>query len=721
MRYIWEHDELARLLLDRRQDRPLIKAAFFFHYRGSHVQKSFEGMLHSILFRILNREPRLVKVLLREFLKEGLQQRERWLWTLPKLMMAYEAILTQNTSPVDLLFFIDALDEYDGPPEAIVDFLRTSLQKSSQGATRLKLCVSSREWTAFEDSFAHEPGFKIHERTQDDIRRYILSRLPTGRTDEERSDIREIEKTINHRANGVFIWVKAVIDEICRLFLKTTPTKELLRYLEGIPDDLDQFYTDAIKRIPHEYRMEAYLMFEVILRARDRSLFTYELAEAVSCAGLDSLDDCLSAIVQNRTKPGEPDCCGWVKDRGAGLLELGVIVLTSDGKRVTHQVQFMHQTVLDFVSRPGFRSIILGGAFELPLENGYSLLAKWLFARAEGANRMEPGAPAISPTNNVLALAESTTGRSLKRFLDAVDVSVIARELRDLDLYEHIADPKIAFAAVQSLTILLQEFIQEHNGRLPDRGGFSPLHCLCKVANRQAIGIKKQMVFPFSMPVDVPVATLLLGHGATVHARYKGRTPWEILFQDSYYNYRKFQRSPGLESLARVNALAGHLLRAGQDPDTDLQVIRTETRTLPQAPDATFIVSKALHIATEDLAKLLLRLGANVNALDSEGLTALDLACGVRPSKHGNELKVTYPRQLKNAYALAALLLRHGGRVTKKGRRRWPGFLEDLDTHTDESIFSDEFREPPVLRHATARALAEKVKRLGMRVTRGGG
>jgi hypothetical protein len=53
MRYIWEHDELSRLLLDGPQDRTLIKAAFFFHHRGSHVQKSFEGMLHSLLFRIL--------------------------------------------------------------------------------------------------------------------------------------------------------------------------------------------------------------------------------------------------------------------------------------------------------------------------------------------------------------------------------------------------------------------------------------------------------------------------------------------------------------------------------------------------------------------------------------------------------------------------------------------------------------------------------------------
>jgi hypothetical protein len=490
--------------------------------------------------------------------------------------------------------------------------------------------------------------------------------------------------------------------------------------LEGIPDDLDQFYTDAIKRIPHEYRMEAYLMFEVILRARDRSLFTYELVEAVSCAGLDSLDDCLSAIVQNRTKPGEADCSGWVKDRGAGLLELGVIALTSDGKRVTHQVQFMHQTVLDFVSRPGFRSIILGGTFELPLENGYSLLAKWLFARAEGANRMEPGAPAISPTNNVLALAESTTGRSLKMFLDAVDVSVIARELRDLDFSEHTADPKVAFAAVQSLTILLQEFIQEHNGSLPDRGDFSPLHCLCKMVTRRGISTENT-VFPFSVPVDVPVATLLLGHGATVHARYKGRTPWDILFHGSYYSHMKFQVQGSDESRARVNALAGHLLRAGQDPDTDLKGIRDVTRIMCLAPVATFIVSKALHLATEDLARLLLRSGANVNALDSEGRTALDLACGVCHTEVEYELNVRYPGQLKNAYALAALLLRHGGRVTKKGRRRWPGFLEALSTSVGASIFSDEFREPPVLRHATARALAENVKRLGMWVTRGGG
>jgi hypothetical protein len=656
-----------------------------------------------------------------EFWKQGPQQLERWIWTLPTLMMAYEAILTQNASPVDLLFFIDALDEYDGPPEAIVAFIRTSLQKSSQGATRLKVCVSSREWTAFEGNFGHEPGFKIHERTQDDIRRYISSRLPTGHTDEERFDIQQMEQTINHRANGVFIWVRAVLDEICRLLLRTKPTEGLLQYLEGIPDDLDQFYIDAIRRIPHEYRIEAYFMFEVILRDTERSLYTFELVEAVSCAGIESLHDCLSAIVQNRAKPDPADRSSWVKDRGAGLVEL-VIYPTSDGKPVTHQVQFMHQTVLDFVSRPGFRSIILGRPFALPLENGYSLQAKWLFARAEEAIRMEPGAPPIAPTENVLALAESTTGRSVKRFLDAVDVRVIQRELHNLDLHEHMADPKIAFAAIQGLIVLLQKFILEHNGRIPDRRDFSPLHCLCKLAKRYVIS--NGLVFRPKMPADVSVASLLLRHGATVHAKYKGRTPWETLFQDSRYDYSKFQVRYGRRGGSPINTLARHLLKAGQDPDVNMPI------TAAWAPVPSWkhgpvrllgfvsTVGKALHIATEDLAKILLELGASVNAIDGEGRTALDLACGV--GEGGGKPEAAVSGELENAYSLAALLLRHGARVTGKGQRQWPSFLKALSGSLGESTFSDEFREPRVLHHVTARAMAEKVKRLKTRVTKGG-
>jgi hypothetical protein len=402
----------------------MIKAAFFFHYRGSHVQNSFEGMLHSILLRILKQQPPLATILLPEFATLEPERRKLWSWSLPKLMAAYEAVLTQDTFPVDVLLFIDALDEYDGPPEAMVDFMRASVAKSSQGETPLKVCFSSREWSTFEEYFSREPGFKIHERTQDDIRTYIASRSSSiGWTEDERSDMRQMEHTLAERANGVFIWVRAVLDEVNHLYSKKAPTMEVLSYLEGVPDDLDQFYTDAVKRIPHEYRAEAYFMFEALLRATARPLDTFELVEAVSCARLDSLDDCARAITENRRNHEASGRLSWVKDRRAGLVEFGA-ALSNGTKARTHRVHFMHQTALDFVSRPGFRSIILGRRFALPLENGYSLLAKWSLSRAQAT--IEHGTPAYpltgAPTVDLLAFAESSTGRSMKKFLDVLDI-----------------------------------------------------------------------------------------------------------------------------------------------------------------------------------------------------------------------------------------------------------------------------------------------------------
>ncbi|KAK4212764.1 hypothetical protein QBC37DRAFT_374701 [Rhypophila decipiens] len=62
MRYIWDHPNLSALTDSGTTGRPKIKAAFFFYYRGTHLQKSFEGMLHTILLRLLTLEPRLADI-----------------------------------------------------------------------------------------------------------------------------------------------------------------------------------------------------------------------------------------------------------------------------------------------------------------------------------------------------------------------------------------------------------------------------------------------------------------------------------------------------------------------------------------------------------------------------------------------------------------------------------------------------------------------------------
>ena len=729
MRHIWDHPNLSELVGKGTQDRPKIKAAFFFYYRGTHLQKSFEGMLHTILRRLLTLEPRLAVTLLPEFAKLDSRQRAQYAWTLPKLMKAYEGILVHNALPVEILLFIDALDEYDGPPEAIVKFIQSSVQKSHQGATRLKVCFSSREWEAFEQSFSRGPGFRIHDYTKADIERYISSRLSSdpnvaqklvSGSEQERSDIRKMEETLAERANGVFIWVRAVTDEIHRLFSQNTPTSELLGFLEDVPSDLDQLYTDSIKRLPHEFRREAYYMFEIMLRS-DGPFAPSELKQAVLCAMHQSLDACVREIqgqnMQLDSIPNAPD--RWVNERGAGLVEVH-----SGPYRVV--ARFIHQTVLDYLSRPGFRGTIFGHAFELPLENGYSLVSKWLLAQAETVLRATPaevleqgddltgfrGSPRVF--SNILALAEQTTGRSMRKLLSQLDIRIMRDELRQLGYAEaHIANPLCSFAAVHGLRILLEEVSRENQGKIPDKEDVSFLHYLCTLARHDSrVRFGRRSGMPYRKEHIATTAVFLLRRGARLNAKYNNDTPWKNLFSGRQYS--KF--SGGHEYLENhpANALIGVMLREGQDPNKDVRVEMPHEIRRAGSLETTTV--KALHIATRDMAEILLRHGAKVNALDEHGRTPLDLACGVGGNRNDLGDGVTS----EQAYPLASLLVKHGAKLTGEGHAAWPKFLSLLVTFAPEieASFSDTFKNPGVIRHTTAERLVRKAERLKARVTK---
>ncbi|TQN67473.1 hypothetical protein CSHISOI_07886 [Colletotrichum shisoi] len=604
-----------------------IKAAFFFYYRGTHVQKSFEGMLHSVLLRILEQEPRLASVLLPEFARLKHEEREKWIWTLAALMKAYDDILTQTKLSVEIYLFLDALDEYDGPTKAIVDFVRTSVLKASSGRTRLKACFSSREWLAFEDSFSALPGFKIHEYTGSDILQYTLARLSrnpgisqrlAAGTHQEASDVRQMEEHIVNSANGVFVWVKAVSDEIVSGFSDNKSTSELLTLLKSLPTDLDSFYKDAIKRLPLELRMEAFSMFEVMARS-NTILSATRVREAVSCAQLSDPEDCAMAIRRCQELPSSDLPTRWAQDRGAGLVEF-----KHPYENAPAIITFMHQSVLDFVLRPGFRGLVLDHAFALPLENGYSILSKWMLSIGAQDQKIfdhhEAG-------EDLLAVAEATTGKSLKSFLDSLNNDTLTTELKLWGCpIADISNPKIYFAVIQGLNIFIQEAIQEHGVVIPDKDNFSLLHCLVRMSNPF---LGSGVAFPVSRSLArMEIIPILFRHGARVGAVWQGKTPFQILV--SKFPYTIFTGSGGQKGSDSIpmydyeNVLALHLLSAGQDPNVSISIERNNRRR--QYRSTEWVTCKPLHVVPLGLAETPIAFGAKVNVFDSKGRTPLDLA-----------------------------------------------------------------------------------------------
>jgi ankyrin repeat protein len=176
-------------------------------------------------------------------------------------------------------------------------------------------------------------------------------------------------------------------------------------------------------------------------------------------------------------------------------------------------------------------------------------------------------------------------------------------------------------------------------------------------------------------PGSSSIIELLLNNSANIHHVWGGETPFQHLMNTSQYVLKKHD-GPLWNGLSKV---AEVFLKHGQDANVDI----------PYSPGEALggtskKFSKALHIARADFSKILLEHGAHVNALDSDGLTALD--------------HVIHEVSILRAYedfVTASILLEHGGCITESTGEELIHFLNKLNRSGIE--IPEALRNPPRL------------------------
>jgi hypothetical protein len=399
MKFLHDSPRTSEILTQWRQGRSHLSAWFFFNERGSHIQKSFEGLFRSILRELISASEQLAELVLEVYLdrvKQTLKQKQTW--HMQDLEYALSAILSQRQQELDVLLFLDALDEYSGPPEMIADFVQSLDQTTTDSKTKLKVLFSSRPWDAFVASFGRCPGFKMHEQTESDMRVFVLDQLsaiPTAtpslppQNASVGSPSRDIVSTIVDRAEGVFLWVKLVTESLVDTGPNTT-TLQLEQLLQALPDGLEELYERTIERIPGSSRLEVFIVIEIVNRALE-AMTVLEVVLAANCALGKTFQDCLDATKKRLSGMDFQQEALRLKNLCGGLIDAGH---SSAGSTV----QFMHQTVKDFVNKPGFEHRMLG-YFHAPLyQNGFSFLFKYELAMLHIAQpfsqgHLPPGVP----------------------------------------------------------------------------------------------------------------------------------------------------------------------------------------------------------------------------------------------------------------------------------------------------------------------------------------
>ncbi|KAK3368778.1 hypothetical protein B0H63DRAFT_81443 [Podospora didyma] len=470
MKYIVSHPRTEQLLAKWADDpSQLFVASYFFWASGSKEQRSQSGLLRSILYQVLSREPKLVPLVfprewsviyLRSLGYQSLAQNpnvvleERLVttlvpdqgngpdretsftdqkihWTLAALQSAFQRLLLQAEVPLSMCLFIDGLDEYDGDETEIA-----RLFGKVSNSRRIKCCVSSRPHQAFIDAFEGRPTLRLEELSSPDIEAYVFDKLKQDDrmrrlAAQQPRQVDDLISDIVRSANGVFLWVKLVVASLLRGLGNRDRITDLHRRMSTFPRELEQLYEHMVHRVDEVYRTEASRMFQLVAEVmkipRVKDLWPLGL---VSLLVLDFAveNDVTMILAASRdflsgdgVRQLSQDAATRVITRSGGLLELSH---HGRGTNVSPYatVSYMHRTVKDYVQTPQTQHM--------------------LQQRTQGGT--------AAPYNTTLALLAGTTA-ALKLYhgIDEYGTSRAHHYIEDGAIYLKRAseDPKIDMAA----------------------------------------------------------------------------------------------------------------------------------------------------------------------------------------------------------------------------------------------------------------------------------
>jgi hypothetical protein len=271
MRFLLEAPETREAAAAWSKDKTLLFADCFFWSAGTEIQRSFSGLLRSLLHALLEQAESLIP----EVAEWRWRAADLGLmlppWSDEELEAAFTRLVETASSDYRLCIFIDGLDEFEGDFNQLTALVKLLLKVS--GFESVKICVSSRPWPVFRNELEDYPHLRLEDLTRNDIQVFVNDGLGKHKDFAslrlmypQRCD--ELVLEVVDKAQGVFLWVYLVVRSLSQGLTEGDPMDALTRRLREIPPDLDEFLLRIINGIPPAYRTYATKYFNIMLTAR---------------------------------------------------------------------------------------------------------------------------------------------------------------------------------------------------------------------------------------------------------------------------------------------------------------------------------------------------------------------------------------------------------------------------------------------------------------------
>jgi hypothetical protein len=262
-------------------------------------------------------------------------------WTSKNLFGIFEESVLRISKYQEVFFIVDALDECSEAERADVMSISSFLQ-SSKLDTPVKLFLTGRNSPEWKLSMIDRPNIckiTLEDENSVDIKRFIELRITDLIRDSEYECREPIVKALSTKASGVFLWAFLAMKELKRgRQHQVKDTETLERSISILPGNLDGIYSAILDRITHTNRHNHVLaaLAWVCFARRPLPVLDFQRALSVSCSCGFSAN--------------EAEISPWAAsiDEDLHLSHFGGLVEVGDPGQ---QVQFIHQTVHDFLLR----------------------------------------------------------------------------------------------------------------------------------------------------------------------------------------------------------------------------------------------------------------------------------------------------------------------------------------------------------------------------------
>ena len=346
MKFISKHPRTRELLAGwAGSSDTLAVATHFFWIAGTPIQKSWQGLLQSLLFDLLRGHPYVVSLVSPNrwaAAKAGQWQTAAEPWSVSELAAALRALATADHVSLRMCFFIDGLDEYDSNHAELCEVLR-----DMASSPHIKMCLSSRRWPVFERSFGDDSqeSLDIQDLTRNDIRRFVNDQLQAhSRWTAKASEEVVLEKVelvdrIVAQADGVFLWAFFVTRSLREGLSNGERIGDLNRRFSKLPSDLDQLFRHMLENVnPADHAKMAGILQAAVHALEPLHVDLYwQLEKEFEGRGPASRGS-LGPESANETAVHREQTICSINEKTTGLLRL-----------VDNRVEFLHRTVKDFV------------------------------------------------------------------------------------------------------------------------------------------------------------------------------------------------------------------------------------------------------------------------------------------------------------------------------------------------------------------------------------